>query len=87
MHVISAPRTNGIRVEYGRSRGHPHFWHLLLMLIDSSSAVPRRDVHSRAAAVNMAGHGFAPVAGFVIDGAPGSARAPFREEFMMVEVT
>ena len=38
-------------------------------------------------AVNMAGHGFAPVAGFVIDGAPGSARAPFREEFMMVEVT
>ena len=34
----------------------------------------------------MAGHcAFTPVASFIIDGAPGSARAPFHEEFMMVE--
>ena len=30
-------------------------------------------------------HGFAPVAGFLIDGAAGTPRAPFREEFMTVE--
>ena len=30
-------------------------------------------------------HGFFTHAGFLIDGAPGSARAPFREEHMLVE--
>lgn len=30
-------------------------------------------------------HGFVPVPGFIIDGAPGTARAPFREEFLTVE--
>ena len=30
-------------------------------------------------------HGFFPHAGFLIDGAPGSARAPYREEFMLLD--
>ena len=33
----------------------------------------------------MPAHGFFVQAGFLIDGAPGSARAPYREEFMMVD--